>query len=542
MNKIDGKVFRGMLMSGCSNLNNRRKEVDALNVFPVPDGDTGTNMSLTFTNGINEVNKSGSEDLPVVAKTLQRGLLMGARGNSGVILSQIFRGFYQSVGESHELDTKAFAAAMLNGAMLAYKAVMRPVEGTILTVVRESSDMADLYVKDHPEATIEEYMEILCKEARASLDRTPELLPILKEARVVDSGGSGLLAIFDGFKAYLDGAPIEDESARKKNGSEEIGASGYVTEFILKLSDQGVHLFKENRFRDSLSKLSENITVVNDADLVKVRVNTAQPGEVLNLGQRFGEFQAVQIDNLALGKPRESILENASKEEPAAEKDAEEKEYGIITVCAGEGLEKLFRGYRCDYIVSGGQTMNPSTEDFIKAIEKVHARHIFILPNNSNIIMAASQAAEVSEGRDVRVLPTKSIPQGLSACISFNPEADPEENQSAMMDAVGHVKTGQITYAIKDTTVDGREIKAGDYMGILDKDIRLTSSDKVDAACRLISEMCDEDSEIVTLIAGKDASEEEVQKVQKYIEDHFEVDVDVEQGDQPVYCFIVGVE
>ncbi|MSS59676.1 DAK2 domain-containing protein [Erysipelotrichaceae bacterium Oil+RF-744-GAM-WT-6] len=542
MNKIDGKVFRGMLMSGCSNLNNRRKEVDALNVFPVPDGDTGTNMSLTFTNGINEVNKSGSEDLPVVAKTLQRGLLMGARGNSGVILSQIFRGFYQSVGESHELDTKAFAAAMLNGAMLAYKAVMRPVEGTILTVVRESSDMADLYVKDHPEATIEEYMEILCKEARASLDRTPELLPILKEARVVDSGGSGLLAIFDGFKAYLDGAPIEDESARKKNGSEEIGASGYVTEFILKLSDQGVHLFKENRFRDSLSKLSENITVVNDADLVKVRVNTAQPGEVLNLGQRFGEFQAVQIDNLALGKPRESILENASKEEPAAEKDAEEKEYGIITVCAGEGLEKLFRGYRCDFIVSGGQTMNPSTEDFIKAIEKVHARHIFILPNNSNIIMAASQAAEVSEGRDVRVLPTKSIPQGLSACISFNPEADPEENQSAMMDAVGHVKTGQVTYAIKDTTVDGREIKAGDYMGILDKDIRLTSSDKVDAACRLISEMCDEDSEIVTLIAGKDASEEEVQKVQKYIEDHFEVDVDVEQGDQPVYCFIVGVE
>ncbi|WP_105303816.1 DAK2 domain-containing protein [Anaerolactibacter massiliensis] len=542
MNKIDGKVFRGMLMSGCSNLNNRRKEVDALNVFPVPDGDTGTNMSLTFTNGINEVNKSGSEDLPVVAKTLQRGLLMGARGNSGVILSQIFRGFYQSVGESHELDTKAFAAAMLNGAMLAYKAVMRPVEGTILTVVRESSDMADLYVKDHPEATIEEYMEILCKEARASLDRTPELLPILKEARVVDSGGSGLLAIFDGFKAYLDGAPIEDESARKKNGSEEIGASGYVTEFILKLSDQGVHLFKENRFRNSLSKLSENITVVNDADLVKVRVNTAQPGEVLNLGQRFGEFQAVQIDNLALGKPRESILENASKEEPAAEKDAEEKEYGIITVCAGEGLEKLFRGYRCDFIVSGGQTMNPSTEDFIKAIEKVHARHIFILPNNSNIIMAASQAAEVSEGRDVRVLPTKSIPQGLSACISFNPEADPEENQSAMMDAVGHVKTGQVTYAIKDTTVDGREIKAGDYMGILDKDIRLTSSDKVDAACRLISEMCDEDSEIVTLIAGKDASEEEVQKVQKYIEDHFEVDVDVEQGDQPVYCFIVGVE
>lgn len=542
MNKIDGKVFRGMLMSGCSNLNNRRKEVDALNVFPVPDGDTGTNMSLTFTNGINEVNKSGSEDLPVVAKTLQRGLLMGARGNSGVILSQIFRGFYQSVGESHELDTKAFAAAMLNGAMLAYKAVMRPVEGTILTVVRESSDMADLYVKDHPEATIEEYMEILCKEARASLDRTPELLPILKEARVVDSGGSGLLAIFDGFKAYLDGAPIEDESARKKNGSEEIGASGYVTEFILKLSDQGVHLFKENRFRDSLSKLSENITVVNDADLVKVRVNTAQPGEVLNLGQRFGEFQAVQIDNLALGKPRESILENASKEEPAAEKDAEEKEYGIITVCAGEGLEKLFRGYRCDFIVSGGQTMNPSTEDFIKAIEKVHARHIFILPNNSNIIMAASQAAEVSEGRDVRVLPTKSIPQGLSACISFNPEVDPEENQSAMMDAVGHVKTGQVTYAIKDTTVDGREIKAGDYMGILDKDIRLTSSDKVDAACRLISEMCDEDSEIVTLIAGKDASEEEVQKVQKYIEDHFEVDVDVEQGDQPVYCFIVGVE
>lgn len=532
MGNINGATFKGMLESGCNNLVNRKKEVDALNVFPVPDGDTGTNMSLTFSNGLSEVKKSGSEQLAVVAKTLSRGLLMGARGNSGVILSQIFRGFQQYVGDKEELTVKEFAEAMLNGAKLAYKAVMRPVEGTILTVVREAADYADVYAEQNPTLTINEYLDVLCKEAQASLDRTPELLPILKEARVCDSGGAGLLAIFNGFRAYIEGSPIQEASSTTVS-KEEMKESGYCTEFILKLSDSGVHLYKEDRFRTSLNKLGQNMTVILDDTLLKVRVYTVTPGEVLNLGQRYGEFVKIQIDNVEEGvKP--SILEQ--------EEEKEEKEFGIITVGSGEGLKKLFLGYRADVVVTGGQTMNPSTEDFVSAIKKVNARHIFILPNNSNIIMAANQAATVTEDKDIIVLPTKSVPQGLAACISFNPEGTVEENTNDMKAAIEHVKTGSVTYAIKDTTVDGQEIHAGDYMGIKEKDIVAIHKDKVEATCELIKQLCDEDSEIITLIRGEDATDEEFEAIQNFIEENYEVDIDVEDGKQPVYSFIIGVE
>ena len=532
MGNINGATFKGMLESGCNNLVNRKKEVDALNVFPVPDGDTGTNMSLTFSNGLSEVKKSGSEQLAVVAKTLSRGLLMGARGNSGVILSQIFRGFQQYVGDKEELTVKEFAEAMLNGAKLAYKAVMRPVEGTILTVVRESADYADVYAEQNPTLTINEYLDVLCKEAQASLDRTPELLPILKEARVCDSGGAGLLAIFNGFRAYIEGSPIQEASSTTVS-KEEMKESGYCTEFILKLSDSGVHLYKEDRFRASLNKLGQNMTVILDDTLLKVRVYTVTPGEVLNLGQRYGEFVKIQIDNVEEGvKP--SILEQ--------EEEQEEKEFGIITVGSGEGLKKLFLGYRADVVVTGGQTMNPSTEDFVSAIKKVNARHIFILPNNSNIIMAANQAATVTEDKDIIVLPTKSVPQGLAACISFNPEGTVEENTNDMKAAIEHVKTGSVTYAIKDTTVDGQEIHAGDYMGIKEKDIVAIHKDKVEATCELIKQLCDEDSEIITLIRGEDATDEEFEAIQNFIEENYEVDIDAEDGKQPVYSFIIGVE
>ena len=532
MGNINGATFKGMLESGCNNLVNRKKEVDALNVFPVPDGDTGTNMSLTFSNGLSEVKKSGSEQLAVVAKTLSRGLLMGARGNSGVILSQIFRGFQQYVGDKEELTVKEFAEAMLNGAKLAYKAVMRPVEGTILTVVRESADYADVYAEQNPTLTINEYLDVLCKEAQASLDRTPELLPILKEARVCDSGGAGLLAIFNGFRAYIEGSPIQEASSTTVS-KEEMKESGYCTEFILKLSDSGVHLYKEDRFRTSLNKLGQNMTVILDDTLLKVRVYTVTPGEVLNLGQRYGEFVKIQIDNVEEGvKP--SILEQ--------EEEQEEKEFGIITVGSGEGLKKLFLGYRADVVVTGGQTMNPSTEDFVSAIKKVNARHIFVLPNNSNIIMAANQAATVTEDKDIIVLPTKSVPQGLAACISFNPEGTVEENTNDMKAAIEHVKTGSVTYAIKDTTVDGQEIHAGDYMGIKEKDIVAIHKDKVEATCELIKQLCDEDSEIITLIRGEDATDEEFEAIQNFIEENYEVDIDAEDGKQPVYSFIIGVE
>ena len=534
MERMNGKQLKEMLESGCNNLNNRKKEVDALNVFPVPDGDTGTNMSLTFSNGISEILKSGSEELPVIAKTLSRGLLMGARGNSGVITSQIFRGFYQAIKELSDLGADDFCAAMKNGAKMAYKAVMRPVEGTILTVVREATDAAEAYMKEHPSASIEEYMEVLCKEAQKSLDHTPELLPVLKETGCVDSGGAGLVAIFNGFLSYLKGEPVKEaaegigsETAEKK--------TGYRTEYILKLTDQGTHLFKESKFRDKLNALGDHITVVVDGDVIKTRVSTLNPGDALNLGQRYGEFMRIQIEPES-DSMNESILESA------AEAPAEEQEYGIITVCAGKGLEKLFKDYRADYVVSGGQTMNPSTEDFVQAISKVNARHIFILPNNSNIIMAAKQAADVTENKDIIVLETKTIPQGLAACIQFNPAETPEVNTANMKEGISEVKSGQVTYAIKNTTIEGREIHEGDYMGILNKNIVLTSREKTDATCRLINQMVDEDSEIVTIIQGQDATDEETKAVSEYIENTYEVDVEVQKGEQPVYCFIIGVE
>ena len=536
MNTINGQIFKEMLESGNNNLSNQKKEVDARNVFPVPDGDTGTNMSLTFSNGIEEVRKSGSDVLSVVAKTFSRGLLMGARGNSGVILSQIFRGFSKAVKDKTEVDVTAFSEAMLNGSAMAYKAVMRPVEGTILTVVRESTEKAADYVKEHPETDLETYIDILCKEAKDSLDHTPELLPVLKEAHVVDSGGSGLVVIFEGFRAYLQGAPISEKSESEKQQEEaNEKASGYSTEFILEISEANKNFFRREKFRSQLEKIGNNITIIVDERTVKVHINTMTPGTVLSIGERYGEFTKIKIENFKY-EQTPSILEEK------AEEPAEEKEFGIITIAAGEGISKLFREYRADVVVSGGQTMNPSTEDICAAINKVNARHIFVLPNNSNIIMAVKQAADVTEGKDVIVLETKSVPQGLSACISFNPDASLEDNVDAMKDAIANVKTGQVTYAIKDTTINGREIHAGDYMGLFDKDIKLTEKDKVEAAQKLIDVMMDEDSEIVTLIKGEDATDAECKKVADYISGHYDVDVDVEDGGQPVYSFVIGVE
>ncbi len=535
MNILNGKVFKGMLESGCSNLNNKKSDVDALNVFPVPDGDTGTNMSLTFSNGLAEVRKSGSESLPVIAKTLSRGLLMGARGNSGVILSQIFRGFQQYVQDKEELTVPEFSEALANGSKLAYKAVMRPVEGTILTVIRESTEAGTAYIAENPDSSLEDFMQKICDEAQKSLANTPELLPVLKEAHVVDSGGSGLTVIFDGFMASLKGEPITEDSApkaREEKKSEK--SSGYRTEYILKLSEQGKRSLKIERFRKSLEQLGNEITLITDEERIRLSLHTMTPGEILILAQRYGDFEKVQIENI-----QDDLNPSIIEEE---EQPAEEKEYGMIAVAAGDGLKKLFTDYRCDIVVSGGQTMNPSTEDFVTAISKINARHIFILPNNSNIIMAANQAADVTEDKDIIVLPTTSIPQGLSACIGFNPEADAETNRESMMDAVSAVTTGSITYAIKDTTVDGIEIHDGDYMGIMNKDIVVTGKEMLETAKGLIDKLCDEDSEIITMIKGEDATEEDVNALEAYINDNYDVDVDIEDGGQPVYCFIIGVE
>lgn len=549
MDIINGKILKGMIFSGANNLNNQKNNIDALNVFPVPDGDTGTNMSMTFSNGLQEVKKLSDDNLSVVAKTLSRGLLMGARGNSGVILSQIFRGFYQSVDGKETVDAKDLAEAFNKGSQVAYKAVMRPVEGTILTVIRESAYYAGNYVETHPNCNIIEYFNILCKEAKISLDNTPELLPVLKEVGVVDSGATGLLTILEGFKLFLEGNPVEVQDVETTNEASQLEIEnegfGYCTEFILRLDEKSLKTFKEEKLRELMGKLGDSLVVVQDEDLVKVHVHTLTPGEALNVAQRYGEFVKLKIENMQEQHNhivnKDLKVENI-KEEKAAIDVMEEKDYAIIAVAAGDGLVDLFKEYRVDKVISGGQTMNPSTEDFTDAIKAINAKQIFILPNNSNIILAAKQAASIMEDLNIHVFETKSIPQGLSACLMFNPEATPEENIDEMLNAINHVKTGQVTYAIKDTSFDGIQISSGDYMGIKEKEIVVSVKDKIEATKALLNSMIDENSEIVTIIYGEDVSEDEINSISSYVEETFNIETDVQNGKQPVYSFIIGVE
>lgn len=545
MKTLNGKIFKEMLLSGAANLSNRHHEIDALNVFPVPDGDTGTNMSMTFSAGVKTAVDACTEQLSLLAKTLSKGLLMGARGNSGVITSQIFRGFYQAVESKDEINVIELADAFMKGAEVAYKAVMRPVEGTILTVIRESSWYAKEYVKTNPDISIEEYMDKLIEFAQDSLNNTPELLPVLKEVGVVDSGGAGLLVILEGFKASLEGKPyvLAETKAESSSAAMDIENDefGYCTEFIIRLSEKGQVIFTEDKLRNALARLGESIVVVQDEELVKVHVHTLTPGDALNLAQRYGEFVKLKIENMQ--EQHSTIQGGVAPTQATTEVKAKEcKEYALITVAAGEGLMNLFKEYRCDEVISGGQTMNPSTEDFVEAIKKVNAKHIFLLPNNSNIVMAAQQAAIVMDDLDIHVLPTKTIPQGLSACIMFNPEVSVEENLSEMQEAIDHVKTGQITYAIKDTTYEGLPISAGDYMGMLGKTICVAVPNKLEACFSLLDAMIDEDSELITVIVGEEATEEECNEVVNYIEENFDVEVEVQNGQQPVYSFIFGVE
>lgn len=543
MEMINGHIFKDMLASGANNLSNKFTEIDALNVFPVPDGDTGTNMSLTFNAGVKDALACSSEDVCDIAKVLSKGLLMGARGNSGVITSQIFRGLYQGMDGMKEVNGFQLANALVMGSRVAYKAVMRPVEGTILTVVREAADYTYAYATSIEDVTCLQVMEKMLDEAKKSLDRTPELLPVLAEVGVVDSGGAGLVTIFEGFVSALKGVVIEKEEA--KESKEVAGAAleseeyGYCTEFIIRLSESAQRTFEEETLRDSLARIGNSIVCVRDDDIVKVHVHTLTPGDALNMGLRYGSFAKLKVENMQ--EQHEEIMMNASVEKEVKEEKPRQK-YAIITVAAGDGLKDMFKELRADYVISGGQTMNPSTEDFVEAIHQLNAEHIIILPNNSNIVMAAQQAALVCEDQNIEVIPTKSIPQGLSACIMFNPDVDFETNLSEMKEAVSMVKTGQVTYAIKDTTFEGMEIKSGDYMGILEKDIIVSLQDKMETTRQLLDRMLDDESEIVTLIYGEDINEEEAEEVAAYIEDKFDVEVEVNNGMQPIYSFIIGVE
>lgn len=546
-----------MIISGANNLYNNYPEVDALNVFPVPDGDTGTNMNLTISSGAKEITTRNDASVYDVAKAFSRGLLMGARGNSGVILSQIFRGFAQGLKGKIEATAQDISDALLMGKEVAYKAVMRPVEGTILTVIRESSQaLADSVYPDMP---LDEALDILLKEARESLKRTPNLLPVLKEAGVVDSGGAGLCKIIEGFDLALHNQIVEknmpdvvsdsvvEPIIGNVQASLEHKEFGYCTEFILKLPEDPIKAKKKNfvpsRFSGVLNSHGNSIVMVHDDDLIKVHIHTLNPGNILTYAQQFGEFVKIKVENMS--EQHTHLIEEDAKTKEDEIKKQPKKPFGLISVGAGKGIVDLFKDLNCDYIVSGGQTMNPSTEDFIKAIKSINAEQIFILPNNSNIIMAATQACDVmNEEVKCTVIPTKTIPQGLVSAMMYNPESDYDTNYNDMMESLSSVKSGQVTFAVKDTSFEGMEIHKDDFIGICDKKILATEKDKIKCALKLINTMIDEDSSIITIITGEDVTEAERDALKELVQAKVGdmVDVDVKVGLQPVYSFIIGIE
>jgi len=550
MKNIDGQLLKQMIISGTNNLYNHYPEVDSLNVFPVPDGDTGMNMNLTMSSGMKEIQNRNDNEVYPIAVAFSKGLLMGARGNSGVITSQIFRGFAQSLEGKKVMNAVDLAEAFVNGSEVAYKAVIRPVEGTILTVIRESSKAMLAHV--NADFAIEKAFSFLLTEARASLQRTPELLPILKEVGVVDSGGFGLVTIFEGMERALLGDVVEKSQATvfeerlpqpEFKGEKSDDEFGYCTEFILRLGpDDEKKPFVEKRFTGVLNSHGNSLVVVRDDDIVKVHVHTLEPGSILNYAQNFGEFVTLKIENMTEQHSHLDIVPGEDKKQEVVEKPL--KEYALIAVSAGEGLNQIFSDIGVDYIVSGGQTMNPSTEDFLTAIDKVHARNVYILPNNSNIVMTASQACDVVEGETIaRVVPSKTIPQGIVAAMMFNPDLDPEENFKEMKAALKNVVSGSVTYAIKDTDIEGIHVTKGHYMGFRNKSIIVCLQNKIEALYELVKSMVDENSAILTVILGEDITESEESKLSESLfEQYPELEIDIKRGQQPVYSFLVGVE
>ncbi len=557
LKRLDGLALANMISNGAANLSQNADYVDSLNVFPVPDGDTGTNMNLTMTSGAKEVAVMNSSDITEVSSKFARGLLMGARGNSGVILSQLFRGFGKAIEGKAELTTVDFAEALKRGVDTAYKAVMKPVEGTILTVAREAADEALLASESTSDFT--EFMKQIIIEAKASLDRTPDLLPVLKEVGVVDSGGQGLLVIYEGFLASLEGkelekphAPVMDaliEAEHQSHAAQGYMSTadiefGYCTEIMVRFQDEKLKdaPFNEETFRNELSELGDSLLVVADEELLKVHVHVETPGDVITKGQRFGELVAVKIENMR--QQHSTILEEEHGVNLQGVQQAEKPKapFAIVTVAMGEGVSDLFRSLGAAYVIEGGQTMNPSTEDIVKAIESTNAEHVFIFPNNSNIIMAAEQAASVAPC-GVSVIPTKTVPQGLAAAIAFNPEADADMNEKAMHAAAATVKSGQVTYAVRDTSIDGIEIKKDEHMAIAEKKIVSSSASSLEAAKQLVDALVDTDDEIITILTGEGSSEEDVKALTSYIESvNDEIEIEVHDGKQPLYSYIFSVE
>ena len=537
---IEGKMLRDMFVSGANNLQNHKELVDKLNVFPVPDGDTGTNMSLTISYAMKELAKVENDSITEIGKSLSKGSLMGARGNSGVILSQIIRGFSKSIEGKEQISTEDLAKAFKNGSDTAYKAVIKPIEGTILTVVRESGEYAIKAAKK--EKDLLKFLEMVIDEANKSLERTPELLKNLKEAGVVDSGGKGLVLIYEGMYEALKGNPIKAKDLNDSNVSEvkQAGTSintedikfCYCTEFILESNS-----ISDTEIRDIMLKYGDSLAVVGDEGIIKVHVHTNDPGLVLQDALKHGQLVTIKIENMKL--QHENILVGDTDE---IAQSVEEKEYGFIATSMGEGLVKIFKDFGVDYIIEGGQTMNPSTEDFMKAIDSINAKNIFIFPNNSNIIMAANQAKELSD-KNIIVIPTKNTPQGFTALVNFNADASVEENEQALMESLTMVKSGQVTFAVRDTVMNDVEVKEGNIIGIAESKL-MDAGDSVDEiTTSLVEKLVDEDSAIITLFYGEDVTEEDANNLRDELEEKFEdLDIELYYGGQPLYYYLISVE
>lgn len=541
INRIDSKSLRNMIISGANNLQNNKDLIDKLNVFPVPDGDTGTNMSLTIASAVKELDKVSDDAITTIGKAISKGSLMGARGNSGVILSQIIRGFAKGIEDKNELTSKDLANALKLGSDTAYKAVIKPIEGTILTVVRESSEFAISKAKEIE--NVVEFLELVIEEANKSLDKTPSLLPALKEAGVVDSGGKGLIIFYEGMLESLKGNFIElsnnkaDASTVEVKTMEYINPEdiefGYCTEFILETDK-----ISPEEIRDLLLPLGDSLAVVGDEGIIKIHVHTNEPGTALQIALKYGQLITVKIENMRL--QHENLLIESVNEKI----EVEEKEYAIIATSMGEGLNAVFKDLRVDHIIEGGQTMNPSTQDFLDAIEKVNAKNIFIFPNNSNIIMSANQAKELSD-KNIVVIPTKTVPQCISALINFNEDATIEENEAIMNDSLSLVGSGQITYAVRDTNMEGIEIKEGNFIGIADGKMKSAKETIEDVVIETLDSLIKEDSALITLYYGQEISEEEANLLVETLSTRYEdkyIDIEVIYGGQPVYYYLLSVE
>ena len=549
MEKINGLVLAEMIDLGSKNLAKNAEKINALNVFPVPDGDTGTNMNLSMSSGAKETAANVVENIGELGKSFSKGLLMGARGNSGVILSQLFRGMSQHIADKKEVNAKEFAEAIQNGVSIAYKAIIKPVEGTILTVAREAAEAG---IKAAEKTTsVVEVMEAIYTEAQASLKRTPELLPILKEVGVVDSGGQGLVCVYQGFVAALKGEKIEGLEAVETNlvdmqfeddhdmdfmNPEDI-VYGFCTEFTVRL-DKEKKEFNEDKFREDMSKFGDSLLVISDSEFVKIHVHTETPGDVFNYGQQYGELIKIKSDNMR--EQHREVLRKQEAKQTTAPKEL--KEQAMISISMGAGLSKVLTSMGVDYIVEGGQTMNPSTEDIVKAIKEVNAKNIFIFPNNKNIQLAAKQAAELAE-ENVFVVESKTAPQGLAAVMVYNPQAAAEENFANMQEVLSTVSTLEVTHAVRDTNIEGVEIKKDEFMGIRNGKIVVSNLSLNTVLEELLEKSIDEDSEIVTLYLGEESTEEYTDFLEQLIEEKYpDVEVELIESGQPVYPYIIGVE